>query len=195
MLPWAPGTAAGGSCGEGAQGQRAIIHPEHSQSQPQTPNPAPTQPAQTSQPWGSSPLPSGSLPTSCDAALRGQLFHCPSMSVSPLHGKGRRAPPILVNAGPQSSTSIRVRTRALHNTHVTAPLQVPLFTSTCSLQFLPLSTLTVRVNLQQKCHMKPPRSCRPHAWRKGQARCPTVSHLVPSIPQGPTGLTQYSTEA
>lgn len=46
----------------------------------------------------------------------------------------------------------------------TAPQQVPLLTTTCSFQLLPLPILTVRINLQKKCHRKPPRSCRSHAW-------------------------------
>lgn len=61
----------------------------------------------------------------------------------------------------------------------TAPQQVPLLTSTCSLQLLPLSILTVRINLQKKRHRKPPRSCRSHAWplttQRKRDRCPTVS--------------------
>lgn len=106
------------------------------------------------------------------------------MSVCPLHGEGRRAPPVLVNAGLQPPTP--QKSGHLHFTtplslSCTAPQQVPLLISTCSLQLLPLPTLTLRVNLQQKCHMKPPRSCSLRAWpsqprKKGQARCPTVSH-------------------
>lgn len=41
MLPWAPRTAAGGSCGKRAQGQRALIPSEHPQGQPRTPHPVP----------------------------------------------------------------------------------------------------------------------------------------------------------
>lgn len=80
----------------------------------------------------------------------------------------------------------------------TAPQQVPLLPSTCSLQLLTLPTLTVRANLQQKCHMKPPSSCRPHAWplttqkERDRPGAPLSAMLVPPIPQGPTALTQHS---
>lgn len=98
----------------------------------------------------------------------------------------------------------KVRTSALHNTPTlscTAPQQVPILTSTCSLQLLTLPTLTVRANLQQKCHMKPPRSCRPHAWplttqrERDRPGAPLSAMLAPPIPQGPTGLIQHSAES
>lgn len=79
----------------------------------------------------------------------------------------------------------------------TAPQQVPLLPSTCSLQLLPLPTLTVRANLEQKCHTKPPRSCRPHAWpltthrERDRPGAPLSAMLVPTA-QGSTGLTQHS---
>lgn len=79
-----------------------------------------------------------------------------------------------------------------------APQQVPLLTSTCSLQLLPLPTLTVRANLQQKCHMKPPKSCRPHAWplttqrERDRPGAPLSAMLVPPVPQGLTALIQHS---
>lgn len=82
----------------------------------------------------------------------------------------------------------------------TAPQQVPLLTSTCSLQLLTLPTLTVRANLQQKCHMKPPRSCRPHAWplttqkERDRPGVPLSAMLAPPIPQGPISLTQHCAE-
>lgn len=66
MLPWAPGTVAGGSYGERAEGLKALIAPEHPQVQPETPPillPHSLEGlAQTPQPWGFLlPLPSGSL--------------------------------------------------------------------------------------------------------------------------------------
>lgn len=61
MLPWAPRTAAGGSCGKRAQGQRALIPSEHPQGQPRTPPSCSKHSleglAQTPRPWGSSPCP------------------------------------------------------------------------------------------------------------------------------------------
>lgn len=76
--------------------------------------------------------------------------------------------------------------------------QVPLLTSTCSLQLLPLPTLTVRANLQQKCHMKPPKSCRPRAWplttqrERDRPGAPLSAMLVSPVPQGLTALIQHS---
>lgn len=161
---------------------------------------------QTPQPWGSSPLPSGSLPTSCDATWREQLSHClPHPSTAhpclPTAWKGQEGSP---NSGKCRTTTINppeVRTSALHNTHVTA-LHCPTAGSSphipCSLQLLLLPTLTVRANLQQKCHMKPPRSCKPHAWplttqrERDRPGAPLSATLVLPIPQGSTGLTQHS---
>lgn len=170
MLPWAPGTAAGGSWGERAERQRALIAPEHAQGQPQTPHSLEGL-AQTPQPWGSSPLPSGSLPTSCDGTWREQLSHCLTHSTAqpclPIEWKGQEGSPSFGKCKDHDYQPPKVRTSALHNTHVTVlhcPQQVPLLTSTCSLPLLPLPTLTVRADLQQKCHVKPPGSCRPHAW-------------------------------
>lgn len=79
-----------------------------------------------------------------------------------------------------------------------APQQAPLLTSTYSLQHLHLPTLTVRANLQQKCHMKPPKSCRLHAWplttqrKRDRPGAPLSAMLVPPAPQGLTGLIQHT---
>lgn len=120
---------------------------------------------------------------------------CSSPTASP-------TPPLLIpncvptawkgQEGSPNSGKCRITTINPHKSQDICPSQHPclcpalpcsrFLTFTCSLQFLPLLTLTVRANLQQKCHMKPPRSCRPPCLaphdpeRKGQARCPTVSH-------------------
>lgn len=111
----------------------------------------------------------------------------------PTAWKGQEGSPSFVKCRTTTTNPPKVRRPALHNTPVTV-LHCPtacssLLTSTCPLRLLPLPTLTVRANLQHKCHMKPLKSCRtpclaPHnAERRGQARCPTASHAgSPSSP-------------
>lgn len=195
MLPWAPGTAAGGSCGERAQGQRALIPSEHPQGQPRTLHSVPNTA------WRGLPRPHGhGDPHPCPLVpcppavmqlggaalpLPPPPLHCSSVSVCPLHGKGRRAPPILVNAGPQPSVPPKVRTPAFHNTHVTV-LCCPAAGSSPHIHLLPSTLAPSHLN----CEGQPPTEM-PHEApkklqtpclaphnpeRKGQARCPTVSH-------------------
>lgn len=126
------------------------------------------------------------------------------MSACPLQGKGRTALPVLkcrtTTTNPHQKSGHLPFTTPL-TLSCTAPQQVPILTSTCSLQLLTLPTLTVRANLQQKCHMKPPRSCRPHAWplttqrERDRPGAPLSAMLAPPIPQGPTGLIQHSAES
>lgn len=128
-------------------------------------------------------------------------LHCSSVSVCPLHGKGRRAPPILVSAGPQPLTPPKVRTPAFHNTHVTV-LHCPTAGSSPHIHLLPSTLAPSHLNWEgqppTEIHMKPPRSCRPHAWllttqrERDRPGAPLSAMLVPPVPQGLTGLIQHS---
>lgn len=165
---------AGGSYGERAEGLKALIAPEHPQVQPQTP------PSCSHTAWRGLPRPHSHGDSSspcplvpcCDAAWREQLCHClPHPSTAHLclfaHCKEKEGSSNFGKCRTTTTNSPEVRTSAFTtpmSLSCTAPQQVPLLTSTCSFQLLPLPILTVRINLQKKCHRKPPRSCRSHAW-------------------------------
>lgn len=165
MLPWAPGTVAGGSYGERAEGLKALIAPEHPQVQPQTP------PSCSHTAWRGLPRPHSHGDSSspcplvpcCDAAWREQLCHClPHPSTAHLclfaHCKEKEGSSNFGKCRTTTINSPEVRTSAFTtpmSLSCTAPQQVPLLTSTCSFQLLPLPILTVRINLQKKCHRKP----------------------------------------
>lgn len=215
MLPWAPGTVAGGSCGERAEGQRALIAPEQPQGQPQTP------PSCSHTSWRGLPRPHshGDSPP-CP------LVPCPP-AVMQLGGNNSPTasftPPLLIRVfahcmeravGLPQFWEMQDHNHQPPRSQDTCPSQcsrhcparphsrfcrfLSLLTSTCSLQLLPLPTLTVRANLQQKCHMKPPRSCRSYAWplttqrERDRPGAPLSAMLVLPIPQGSTDLIQHS---
>lgn len=101
---------------------------------------------------------------------------CSSVSACPLHGKGKRAPPILVNTEPQtlaSTASTFPQPPEQGNLPFATPTSVehwPTADSSPYIHSAPfnschfLPTLTVTANLQQKCHAKPLRSCKSTAW-------------------------------
>lgn len=191
-----PGTAAGGS--ERAEGQRALIAPGRPQGQPRTPYCSHTT-------WRGFPRPhSHEDPPPCP------LVPCPA-AVMQLRGSSSPTasptPPLLIRVclptawkgqeGPPNSVKCRTTTtnppqKSGHlpfttplTLSCTAPQQVPLLTSTCSLQLLTLPTLTLRANLQQKCHMKlqDPMSGPSQPREKGTGQ---VSHCQPRwLPQFP----------
>lgn len=202
MLPWAPGTAAGGSCGERAEGQRVLIAPEHLQGQPQTPlSCSHTAWRGLFRPHSHGDPPPCPLVPCPPAVMQLGGSSSPTASLTPpllirvclpTAWKGQEGSP---NFGKCRTTTINppeVRTSALHNTHVTV-LHCPTAGSSPHIHLLPSTLAPSHLNCEgqpptEMPHVAPKKMQTPclaphNPETKGQARCPTVSHAGSNSPR------------